>query len=302
MRYSLLFVSCVMVNALQAESIPGIGPVGKVEKVQGGFSFTEGPAWDGNGNLYFTDIPENRIHKLSDGKITIFTDTSRHSNGLMFNAKGELFACEMDGTVVKYSSDGKKRTVLADKYNGKRFNAPNDLVLDQSGGLYFTDPMFRAPKPWPQGKTCVYYVSAKGKVTRLIDDLPNPNGVIMSPDEKTLYVIPSSQKQMMAYPIKKPGVLGKGKVLCEVKQRREGGNGGGDGLSVDTKGNLYITTGLGVQVVSPKGEILGIIKFPEQPANCTFGGKDNDTLYATARKGLYKVKLKSKGHHFPGAE
>ena len=187
-------------------------------------------------------------------------------------------------------------------YEGKRFNAPNDLVLDQAGGVYFTDPRFRAPMPLPQGKEAVYYCDAQGKVTRLADNLPAPNGVILSVDEKTLYVIPSMQKEMMAYPVQSPGKLGEGRVFCSLKQRQEttGPGNGGDGLTIDTKGNLYITSALGLQVFDPQGKLLGIIEFPEQPANATFGGKENKTLYVTARTSLYSVEMEAQGHAFPG--
>jgi gluconolactonase len=206
----------------------------------------------------------------------------------------------MSGTIVALSADGKERRVIADKYDGQRFNAPNDLVLDEHGGVYFTDPAFRAPKELPQGKTCVYYVAADGKVTRLIDDLPNPNGVILSPDEKTLYVIPTGQADMMSYPVEGPGKLGKGKVFCTLQQPDKAKNTGGDGLTVDKKGNLYITSQLGLQVFEPTGKMLGIIKFPEQPSNATFGGKDMKTLFVTARTSLYTVEMEVEGHRFPG--
>ncbi len=188
--------------------------------------------------------------------------------------------------------------MLADKYNGQRFNAPNDLVIDKHGGVYFTDPTFGAPMPLPQGKAAVYYIAANGEVTRLIDDLPNPNGVILSPDEKTLYVIPSGQAEMMAYAVEGPGKIGKGRVFCTLKQRQEGGKSGGDGLTVDTKGNLYITSGLGLQVFDPDGKLLGIIALPEVPANVTFGGKDLQTLYVTARTSVYTVPMETTGHLF----
>jgi len=204
----------------------------------------------------------------------------------------------MDGRVAAYSPDGKSRRVLADSYDGKRFNAPNDLVIDKQGGVYFTDPAFNAPRPLPQGKTCVYYIASDGKVSRLIDDLPNPNGVLLSPDEKTLYVIPSGQAEMMAYPVEAPGKIGKGRVFCTLKQRRESEKGGGDGLTVDEKGNLYITSGLGLQVFDPDGKLLGIIALPEVPANVDFGGKDLKTLYVTARSSLYTVPMEVKGHLF----
>lgn len=287
--------------SLAAEKIPGLGPVSEIVKVQGGFQFTEGPASDGRGNLYFSDIPANRIYVLdAAGKVSVFLEPSNHTNGLMVNQAGKLFACEMDGRVVSIDVATKKATAVAATYNGNRFNAPNDLVLDQAGGVYFTDPHYRAPMPLPQGKVAVYYCDASGKVVRLVDDLPAPNGVILSTDEKTLYVIPTGQKEMMAYPVQSPGKLGEGRVFCSLKQKGASTNGGGDGLTIDSQGNLYITSALGLQVFDTQGKPLGIIEFPEQPANCTFGGKGNKTLYATARTSLYSVQMEVSGHAFPG--
>ena len=279
--------------------IPGVGPVGKIKKLHTGFDFTEGPAADAMGHVYFTDIPKEKIYKVDlEGKLSVFVEGSNHANGLMFNAKGELVACEMDGQLVAYDIATKKKRPVVEKHDGKRFNAPNDLVIDKAGGVYFTDPSFRAPKPLPQGKLGVYYASADGKVTRLIDNLPNPNGVILSIDEKTLYVIPSGQADMMAYPVEAPGKIGEGKVFCTLQQAPGKKGGGGDGLTIDTKGNLYITSGLGLQVFDPSGKLLGIIRFPEQPANVTFGGRDLRTLYVTARTSLYTVEMEATGHRF----
>jgi gluconolactonase len=292
-------VSCA--HGQEAKRIEGIGPTGPIKKVQGEFQFTEGPAWDGQGRLYFTDIPANRIVRYEPGgEAATWLEPSGHANGLMVNAEGTIFACQMDGKIISIDPKTKKVTVVTGEYEGQRYNAPNDLVLDQAGGVYFTDPHFRAPEPLPQGRTAVYYVDAEGKVTRLIDDLPAPNGVILSPDEKTLYVIPSGQKQMMAYPVQSPGKIGQGRVYCELKQKADGGNSGGDGLTIDTAGNLYVTSQLGIQVFSPQGKLLGIIEFPEQPANATFGGKDRKTLYVTARTGLYAAPMEATGHAFPG--
>ena len=285
-----------------AEVIPGVGPTGEVKQVQTGFEFTEGPAADSQGNLYFTDIPKNRIHKLdSAGTLSVFVEPSGHCNGLMI-VGDRLLACEMDGRLKEFSLKDAKETVLADKHGDKRFNAPNDLVIDQSGGIYFTDPRFRAPDPWPQGTEAVYYRAADGKVTRLIEDRKAPNGVILSIDEKTLYVVPSMEKEMWAYPVEAPGKLGAAKLLCELKQAPGATNGGGDGLTIDTASNLYITSALGIQVVSADGKILGVIPFPEQPANVTFGGADQKTLYVTARKSLYSVSMEATGHAFPGVK
>lgn len=299
LKCSLFVVLMICGLCVADDPIPGIGPVGEVKQVHTGFEFTEGPAVDASGNLYFTDIPKNRIHKLdSSGQLSVFVEPSGHCNGLMI-AGDRLLACEMDGRLKEYDLVDAKETVLAEQYEGKRFNAPNDLVIDQSGGIYFTDPRFRAPDPWPQGKEAVYYRASDGKVTRLIEDRKAPNGVILSPDEKTLYVIPSMEKEMWSYPVEAPGKLGAGKVLCELRQK-DGGSSGGDGLTIDTSGNLYITSAMGIQVVSPDGKILGVIAFPEQPANVTFGGADRRTLFVTARKSLYSAAMEATGHVFPG--
>jgi len=281
-----------------AQDFPGAG---KVERVHDGFQFTEGPAFDGKEYLYFTDIPNNRILRTNmSGKLEVFLEDSKSCNGLMFDGQGTLIGCQMTGNVVAIDVKSKAVRVLANRFNNKPFNACNDLVIDRSGGIYFTDPRFAAPDPWPQGKEAFYYRDTVGNVTRLGEDLAAPNGIILSPDESTLYVVPSMQKQIMAYPVRSPGVLGSGKVLCELRQPEGKNNTGGDGLSVDNQGNLYITAELGVQCFSPEGKLLGIIRFPEQPANCAFGGPDGRTLYATCRTGLYRVSMPIAGHVFTG--
>ncbi|HEX4130848.1 MAG TPA: SMP-30/gluconolactonase/LRE family protein [Pirellulales bacterium] len=295
----VLFAGRALAADGSSESIPGLGPTGPITKVHGDFQFTEGPACDRHGNLFFSDVPASRIYKVDrQGNLSTFREPSNNSNGLMFNAAGELVACEMQGRVVAISPDGKHLRPLAETYQGKRFNAPNDLVIDQAGGVYFTDPHFRAPEPLPQGVPAVYYVSADGKVTRLIDDLKAPNGVILSPDEKTLYVIPSMQAEMMTYPVESPGKLGTGRVFCSLKQPEGQSGKGGDGLTVDEQGNLYITSALGLQVFDPQGKALGIIALPEQPSNATFGGPDGKTIYSTARTSVYAVPMAVKGHPF----
>ena len=297
---TLLIGSWNSAALLAADPIPGIGPKGEVRKLHGKLRFTEGPTSDGHGNLYFSDIPANRIYKVdAAGSLSVFLEPSNHTNGLMYN-RGQLLACEMDGRLVAIDVASKEARARASQYRGQRFNAPNDLVVDRAGGIYFTDPHFRAPTPLPQKVVAVYYATADGQVTRLIDNLKAPNGVILSPDEKTLYVIPTLQKQMMAYPVLSPGKLGTGKVFCELQQPEGKDDTGGDGLTIDTHGNLYITSGLGIQVYDPDGKLLGILSFPEQPANCTFGGPGNHTLFVTARTSLYAVEMETEGHVFPG--
>ena len=302
-----LVAAAVMSHTLSAQDatkpIPGIGPTGEIKKLHTGLQFTEGPAADGKGNLYFSDIPANKIYKLdSQGDLTVFLEPSGTTNGLMFNAKGNLVAASMEGRLIEIDIKTKKPTVLAEGYEGKRFNAPNDVVIDRDGGVYFTDPHFRAPMPLPQGVRAFYYYAPDGKVTRLGEVENAPNGVILSPDEKTLYIIPSMQAEMLAYPVEAPGKVGKSRVFCTLKQAAGATAGGGDGLTIDTKGNLYITSKLGLQVFSPEGKLLGIIAFPEQPANCTFGGPDGKTLYVTARTSLYSVSMEAQGHVFPAGK
>jgi gluconolactonase len=299
----LVIIFTLSSTAKEKSSIPAIGPVSMIKKVQGNFQFTEGPAADMQGNLYFSDVAANKIYKMNtDGEISVFLEPSGHANGLMFENKDKLIVCQMDGKLISINPETKKITVLTDNYEGTRYNAPNDLVVDKAGGVFFTDPLFRAPQPLPQEKHAVYYRSADGKVKKLIDNLKAPNGVILSPDEKTLYVIPSMQKDMWAYSVTSPGKLGEGRVFCELSQTEGKDNSGGDGVSIDSKGNLYITSELGIQVFNVEGKLLGIIKFPEQPANVTFGGPEMKTLYVTARTSLYSAEMEITGHSFSHKE
>jgi gluconolactonase len=297
-RHGALIVICTATAfctacAADDKPIAGVGPASKVIKSQSGFTFTEGPAVDGDGNVYFADIPANKIHKVdTDGKLTTFLERSQGSNGLMFDQKGRLIACQGHARrVVAIDVKTKELSVIADKYNGKPFNGPNDLVIDKVGGVYFTDPSFSHTRN--QDKEGVYYVAADGTVTRVVDDQPQPNGVRLSPDEKTLYVLLSGRAALMAYPVERAGVLGKGKQLGTLSVA-------GDGMTVDTKGNLYLTQprSRSIIVMSPEGRRLGEIKFPEAPASVCFGGKDMRTLYVTARTSLYTVNMEATGHRF----
>ncbi len=269
-----------------------ISSLGEVELVGDGFKFTEGPAWDPSGVLYFTDIPNTSIHRLhADGKIDLFTNDSKHTNGLLITHDGRLLGCQMDGQVVEFDKNNASTTVIADSYEGKRFNAPNDLVVDKEGGIYFTDPLFAAPTPLPQTVQAVYYISSDKTISRVTEGIKAPNGIGLSPDGKRLYVCPSQQSEMLVYEIIGAGKLSSGKTLCTLTQPEGKTGTGADGIVLDVEGNVYITTNLGVEIVSPQGEHLGLVRFPEQPANVTFGGNDRKTMYATARSGLYRVQM-----------
>jgi gluconolactonase len=293
---SSLFTSLLIAFAFvagQSLAQETIEPTGPVELVKDGFQFTEGPASDSSGTLYFSDIPATTIQRLSvDGKMEVFTTDSKFNNGLIFTADGRLLGCQMAGSVVEYDlSSGKVAKVFADVFEGKRFNAPNDLIIDKVGGIYFTDPLFRAPEPLPQGIQAVYYVDKELRVNRLTEALAAPNGIALSPAGDRLYVIPSMQAQMLVYKVIGPGKISGPEVLCTLRQPAGKTDTGGDGMAVDAEGNLYITTHIGVQIFSAAGAAIGIIETPQQPANVAFGGADRKTLYITARTGLYKVPM-----------
>lgn len=294
--------------AAAAESGEIIPKDAKPEKVAGGCKFTEGPAADADGNLFFTDSPNHRIMVLRPGgKLEVWEKASQDANGMRFDAQGRLIACcGEDGAraVVRYEKDGKK-TVLADQYNGKRLTAPNDLWIDRQARIYFTDPCYgRRPKDG-QEKYAVYRIEAQdgqpvpNKLTRVIDDVDTPNGIALSPDQKTLYVADNAARKdgphtLVAYDIRADGSCKRRTVLHDFKDHR-----GIDGMVVDTAGNIYATAEsgprTGVYIFAPDGKQLGFIPTPETATNCTFGDKDFKTLYITAGTSVYKIRLNATG-------
>jgi gluconolactonase len=299
-----LLIGCAsvltQVRAAEEGAIAGIGPTGPAKEITGTFKFTEGPATDKNGVVYFTDVPVKKVYKIEpDNTVVVARDESNGANGLMFNAAGDLVSCQANGIVV-WNFAKKAERVLASEYDGKPLNRPNDLVVDKTGGVYFTDPIFALDGKSNQPVSGVFYVTADRKLTRLIDDIVGPNGIILSPDEKTLYVITFLREQQWAYPVTAPGKLGLGKVFCTVEQPAGKKGAGGDGCAVDSRGNLYIAAATGVQVFDPKGKLLGTIKVPKTPSNCEFGGQDLKTLYVTARTSVYAFPMEVTGHRFPG--
>ena len=220
----------------------------------------------------------------------------------MVNAAGNIVACEMDGRLIEVNAKTKAGQVAGRRLRRQALQRA-ERPGDRQGRRHL---LHRSALPRPDaaaaGRAGVLLPRRDGKVTRLGAVETAPNGVILSPDEKTLYVIPSLQAEMLAYPVEAPGKIGPQRTFCTLKQAAGKTAGGGDGLTIDTKGNLYITSALGVQVFSPAGKLLGIIEFPEQPANCTFGGTDNKTLYVTARTSLYCRADGSDRARFSGRE
>eukprot|EP00913_Durusdinium_trenchii_P008957 g8423.t1 len=269
------------------DASPLVADGAKPKTLHKGFKFTEGPAADKSGNVYFTDIPNARIHRWStDGKLTTFREKSGKANGLYFDRKGHLLACEGGNRRVTSIAPDGKVTVLAATYQGKKFNSPNDLWIAPDGGVYFTDPRYGSQAGLEQGGFHVYYITPdRKKVTRIIDDLKKPNGIIGTADGKKLYVADPGAGKTYVYQIGDGGSLSGKKLFC---------NQGSDGMTLDEKGNLYLTRGA-VQVYNPQGKKIATLKFPEGPANVTFGGKDRKTLFVTARTGFYSLDMAVRG-------
>jgi gluconolactonase len=284
-----LIVLFVLVGAmgLSVAKASVVADGAKVEKLAGGFAFTEGPASDAKGNVYFSDIPNNRILKWSlDGKLSTFRENSGGANGLYFDKDGNLLACEGGGRRLVSIDKKGEVTVLADKYQGKKFNSLNDLWIDPKGGVYFTDPRYGNRDGMEQDGEHVYYLAPdRKKLVRVIDDMVRPNGLIGTPDGGTLYVADNGGGKTFAYKVNRDGPLS-GKKLFAPE--------GSDGMTIDNEGNVYLTTRV-VAVYNKNGEKIEEIKVPEGPANVTFGGSDNQTLFITARTSLYSVRMRVTG-------
>jgi len=280
-----------LVTAKASEGVP-TAPGSKIEKLADGFSFTEGPSSDKDGNVYFTDQPNDRILKWStDGKLSTFMEKCGRSNGLCFDKDGKLWACADEKNelwVIDVAT--KVKTVVVKDFNGKLLNGPNDLWIRPDGGVYFTDPFYKRPYwargPQEQDKKAAYFYSAAGKLSRVDDDYTMPNGIVGTPDGKTLYVADIGKSKTYQYEIQADGTLKNRKLFCEL---------GSDGMTLDTEGNVYLT-GKGVIAFDKSGQKLGTIEVPESwTANVCFGGADQKTLFITAGKGFYAIKMKFAG-------
>jgi gluconolactonase len=272
-------------ESLAAEEL--LAPGAQVEKLADGFAFTEGPACDAKGNVYFSDVRNSRIHKWSlDGKLTTAREETGRANGLFFDRNGNLLACEGGNRRLTCISPDGKLTVLADAFQGKKLNSPNDLWIDPRGGVYFTDPRYGPQDGMEQDGFYVYYLPAGGKkLVRVLDDLVKPNGVVGTADGKLLYVADAGDSKTYVYRIQPDGSLSDRKLAAPL---------GSDGMTLDERGNLYLTRG-GVQIYSPEGQKIATIEVPEGPANVCFGGPHRRTLFITARKSLYSVRMSVQG-------
>lgn len=280
--------------AARAESL--VAPGATLKKLAAGFAFTEGPTCDANGNLYFTDQPNDRILKWSvRGKLSVWLQPAGRVNGMMFDAQGNLIACAEERNELWSVATNKAVTVLVTNVDGRNLNGPNDLWVAPDGSLYFTDPFYK--RGWADTNLVrvdgekIFFLSADRRTLRpVIDDFKKPNGITGSPDGKTLYATDIRDRKTWRYDILPDGSLTNKSLFCSA---------GSDGMTIDERGNLYLcATGQtnGVSVFNPAGELIERIPVPAKwSANVSFGGKDHRTLFITASDALYAIKLRVRG-------
>jgi len=294
-RVSLLFVPLLvtaMTNEILAAGAGIIAPGATVQKLGDGYEFTEGPASDAQGNVFFTDQPNDRIVKWStDGKLSTYRQPCGRSNGLCFDHHGNLWACADEKNELWCIDPQGNVSVVVKDYQGKLLNGPNDVWVRPDGGLYFSDPFYKRNYwkrgPMEQDKQCVYYLTPdRQKLTRVADDLQQPNGVIGTPDGKTLYVADIRAQKTYAYDVQPEGSLANKRLFCEM---------GSDGMTIDNEGHVYLT-GKGVFVFDKTGKQIEHIAIDERwTGNVCFGGADGHLLFITASKGVYGLRMRVKG-------
>jgi gluconolactonase len=278
------------------------------ERLCTGFRFTEGPIWiPQDGCLLFSDIPNNRIHRWRPGTdaAEVYREPSGNSNGLTLDGDGRLLACEHSGRRVSRAAYGGPAEAVVDRFEGKKFNSPNDVVAHSSGRIYFTDPDYglrgnvalaHPDDPEPVQELAflgVYKVEPDGGMSVLVDDMAGPNGLALSPDEHVLYIGDSRAKIIMRHQVAEDGRLHDGVLFAD--QRDDARFGAPDGMKVDEEGRLWTTGAGGVSVYTPDGDKLGDFEMAEHAANISFGGADFTTLFLTARTSVYRVETSVRG-------
>ena len=290
-----------------ATEIPGVIAAGtRIEVIKSGFTGTEGPIGLPDGSLIFTETQANRITRIdANNQTSTFLENTNGANGLGFDAKGRLIAVQTTPgkTSIGVIYPKGQETTLADNFDGKPFGRPNDLVVGSNGGVYFTEPGPNAipgqPPPTPPLSPAVYYIPAGGKAIRIAEGIGRPNGIMLSADEKTLYVNDTSGEYILAFDVKADGTVGNRRTFAKyptVNKTPAGAvNSGADGLALDNAGRLYVVSLGGVHVFSPKGDLLGTIPLSLQGQNIAFAGPDRKTLYIVGRGSAFKVRLLAEG-------
>jgi len=261
---------------------------GHPERIATGFQFTEGPVWCDT-ELRFSDIPAGIIYAWHpDGTISRWRSPSGHSNGLTRSRTGALIAAEHGNRRVSITDVHGQPQTLIDRYDGKRLNSPNDVIVRSDGVVFFTDPPYGIdPADQEQPVNGVYAVHSDGTVRCIADDFIRPNGLALSPDERTLYIDDSRRRHVRAFDVAHDGTLTNSRMLCDLDHPQPGSP---DGMKVDEAGHLYVAGATGIWVFEPSGACLGVIAVPELPANCAFGDADRKTLYITARTSVYRIR------------
>ena len=296
---AVLAMGAMPVAAQSPAGIPGVVAPGVApELVQEGFVFTEGPVGTADGGLYFSDVRVSKTEYLDpSGTISVARENTNGGNGLALTKTGELVFAEGAGKRVTRREKDGSITVLTEGIPGTPLLAPNDLILDAKGGVYFSDP---GPGPFPppdSGRpTRTYYLPAGAKMPVVIDTQnPIPNGLTLTNDEKILIVDDTSSANVIAFDVQPDGTGANRRTYATLQGIPAGKISGADGIAIDSAGRIYVATAVGVQVFDAKGQYLGTIAVPRQPANLAFSGPDKQTLYITAREGLYRIKMLAKG-------
>ena len=264
-----------------------VAPDANLQRLASGFKFTEGPVPDTNGGVYFTDISNNRIHRWSlDANVATIRENTGGANGLKFDSKNNLYACEGRNRRITRIDPNGNVTVICDNYKGKKFNSTNDLWRDTKGGIYFTDPNYGNTKNMELDGSYVFYIPQDSNQPILVaNDMNKPNGIVGTKDGSTLYVSDMEGKKTWVFKINPDGTLSDRKLFAKI---------GSDGMALDEKGNLYLT-GAGVIVLDSQGNKIDYIKVPFQTSNVCFFGPDHDTLFITGSKNIASIKLSIKG-------
>jgi gluconolactonase len=286
-RFRLPASCFIFMLPLAAQDASDAQPDLLVEKVAHGFRFTEGPAWSRDGYLLFSDIPAGKIVKYApEGETGVYRESSNGAAGNAFDAQGLLYTCETHTRRVTRTDKKGRIEVLAERWDGKRLNAPNDIVVSRSGHAYFTDPAFGNQQDARELDFYgVYHIAPKGQLSVIAKPAGRPNGITLSPDWRILYVANSDERNIRAYDVDRDGQVSNERVAVS------GIDGIPLGIRTAANGNLYVAA-KGIAVYSPEGKLLSTIPVAETPSNCAFGDADLQTLYITARTSLYRVRLK----------